>query len=277
MRMNDNQFLQDILYPGDVSALRAYVLAEKSRPSRDPWFLNTLSSKIVRLATEKDLYAPMETCLCMLDALVELGADLSVDQAEKECRLEQCRLNRAVVSGSLALVKYLIEHGALIDAPDTLGANQGKTPLASAIQHGHRKIAAYLIEQGARVRMPDGQGSGPLFAAIEAVSPSMVRVVLAAGANVHTINGHGRRALDEVVSAMGHPVKSHVLKMALHLLDAGADPDLPPAGGKSARVRANEQHPLLAHLFESYQANKEARLLQTIVPPALGSSPRRSL
>lgn len=67
-------------------------------------------------------------------------------------------LHAAALSGHASTVKILLDHGALIDAPDLLK----HTPLFRACEMGHTDVVQTLIDYGARVDVLDHDGRSSL-------------------------------------------------------------------------------------------------------------------
>ena len=270
MRLNYAHFLQDVVRAGDAGAFRAQLEAELARPGHDRNLLDKLARDIVFLVTEPQSIE-WDTALRLLDILVENGVDLG-----KEEVVGDTLLHRACTRGSLPLVEYLLGHGAHVDAPQSEASRSGHTPLVKAIEGKSRAMVAYLLQQGASPDAKPGCNNGPLFAAVQYIAPSFVRDLLAQGANPHVQNQWGATALETLAPLADMKNKTHILRMATLLLDAGADPDRNPAGGANARQRA-AGHAYLLALFDSHQAKKQAAQLDRVTPHASSLARRRSL
>lgn len=86
-------------------------------------------------------YKPPTPDLKKVKALVEAGADVNAKNAWGSA------LHSAVRTGNLEIVKYLIEHGAILDLPD----NAGITPLMWAAKMGKLDVVKLLVGRGANV------------------------------------------------------------------------------------------------------------------------------
>ncbi len=71
----------------------------------------------------------------------------------------QTPLHLAAIHGHTAIVRYLIERNALINAKDMSGA----TPLHNAVRYGDLDIASLLVQNGADVNAQDSIGKTPLL------------------------------------------------------------------------------------------------------------------
>jgi len=123
---------------------------------------------------------------------------------------------------ALALIRALVENGAVLDARD----NYGQTPLLIAAA-GKPASALYLIEKNADVRARDASGNTPLLAAAAAGSREVAQALIRRKADVNAADADGTTPL---IYAAAHGdallVKS--------LLDAGADPMYTDASGHTA-------------------------------------------
>lgn len=88
-------------------------------------------------------------------------------------------LHMAVSFGYDALVKYLVENGANVNAKDA----DGKSPLCCAFMHESKELAKYLIEHGSNVNEKI-RGIYPLFHATLQNDESFVRCLIEHGASV---------------------------------------------------------------------------------------------
>ena len=73
-------------------------------------------------------------------------------------------LHYAAREGHTAVVNLLVANGARIDQPEANGVR----PLLLAIMNDHAETARYLIEHGADVNADDWYGRAPLWAAVDA-------------------------------------------------------------------------------------------------------------
>jgi ankyrin repeat protein len=69
------------------------------------------------------------------------------------------------------------------------------TALEWAVRHRRLHIARYLVDEGAQVNEEDGSGSPALRQACRLANQAMVELLLEAGADAVTPNGHGDTAL----------------------------------------------------------------------------------
>lgn len=133
-----------------------------------------------------------------------------------EAYQESTPLFRAIETGDTAKVATLLAAGA--DPNECYGPDEDAALLIAAIE-GREKMVEMLIAAGADVNMGDNAGYTPLMGAICSASPGIVRRLLAAGANVHTLcTRSGATALHDA-AAGNHP------EIMRFLLAAGANPN----------------------------------------------------
>lgn len=118
-------------------------------------------------------------------------------------------LYRASASGSVDVVKLLIEHGADKNAVNCFG----ETPLVRSIINGNLDIAFVLIDSGADVNLSDGKVRTPLFAAATHDRVNIAQKLLSAGADPCKADSQGDTAL--IAAAEKDSVS--VIKMFLKL------------------------------------------------------------
>jgi uncharacterized protein len=104
-------------------------------------------------------------------------------------------LHEACAAGVLQTVKEMIgaQGSKVIDAH----ASDGFTPLALACFFGHAEVGAFLVDQGANVNLAAANPMrvAPLHAAVSARQPSIVSMLLSAGANPNQPQQQGWRPL----------------------------------------------------------------------------------
>jgi ankyrin repeat protein len=97
-------------------------------------------------------------------------------------------LAAAALNGQLAACELLLRHGANANATSREG---GDTPMMWAAANGHAGVIELLLQHGASVNAVNEKGFGPLFRATYKNQPHVVRLLLAAGADVFTKTGLG--------------------------------------------------------------------------------------
>lgn len=128
-------------------------------------------------------------------------------------------LHRAVVDGSLKLVKLLVEHGADLTARD----NDGRTPLHFAGWQ-RPEIARFLISHGASPGATNAWGGTPLHEAAMFRAEDVAEVLISAGCPVNKDSAKLGTAL-HIAAEYGRPVVARVL------LEAGASVNARRQGG----------------------------------------------
>ena len=94
-------------------------------------------------------------------------------------------LHSAAESGSLEIVKYLVEHGA-----DVNGNNEGNlSVLHYAAEFGSLEMVKYLVEHGADVNGNNEGNLSVLHSAAESGSLEMVKYLVEHGADINIGNG----------------------------------------------------------------------------------------
>ncbi len=100
----------------------------------------------------------------------------------------QTPLHMAAIYGHTAVVRYLIERNALINAKDMSGA----TALHNAVRFGHLDIATLLIQNGADVNAQDSIGKTPLLIITPAENrDAMYQLLLDSGASTRVKDLYG--------------------------------------------------------------------------------------
>lgn len=113
-------------------------------------------------------------------------------------------------STSTRMLRFLLDHGALIDGRDETGA----TYLQTAIDNDEEEIVELLIERGANVNVADEDGATPLM---QVESIEIARLLLEHGANVNATDKEGQTALHLLTSEPGR------IEFAELLITHGAD------------------------------------------------------
>lgn len=98
----------------------------------------------------------------------------------------------AALKGYLPLVKQLVEHDADVNKP-------GWTPLHYAASAGQVAVIEFLLENSAYIDAESPNGSTPLMMAAMYGSPEAVKVLIQAGADLDVKNQLGMTALDFAV------------------------------------------------------------------------------
>ena len=122
----------------------------------------------------------------MVRVLLQAGVDIN-------CRHNSMTaLTIAVVSGSLRVVRLLLEGGAAEDTAD----DSGRTPLMLAAERGHFEVARSLLEGGANKDLTDHEGKTALMLASLAGHSTIASLLLEGGAAKDVADRSGRNCLD---------------------------------------------------------------------------------
>ena len=123
-------------------------------------------------------------------------------------------LHIAAGTGACGFVRYLIDHGAQINAKDAASSS----PLHEAVRSGETACARMLIEAGADVNARDSSGNTPLHLVMPAETRrSMFDLLLGAGANPNLKDVYGETPLH---IAARITMSRDIIQ---RLVDAGAD------------------------------------------------------
>lgn len=136
---------------------------------------------LLQLAVEYDLED-------VTNRLLSLG----VEPNEIQATHTPTPLYRAARSGNQRLIRLLIEHGALVDAP----SYADETPLMSACESGHLEVVKELINSGAGISRSSNSGWTPLIHAGMGGHASIAKVLLENGANPGDRDCDGYNATD---------------------------------------------------------------------------------
>jgi quinoprotein dehydrogenase-associated probable ABC transporter substrate-binding protein len=129
-------------------------------------------------------------------------------------------LSNAIVANDIDRVRYLVSHGARIDALD----GEGHTALVNATRYGFKSVATFLVEHKASPNLPDPSGWTPLMYAAWGDDPGLATMLLAHGANLTSTDNNG-------LTPLAIAVQNAKVNAARTLLDAGADVNNPVAKG----------------------------------------------
>jgi quinoprotein dehydrogenase-associated probable ABC transporter substrate-binding protein len=129
-------------------------------------------------------------------------------------------LANAIVADDMDRVRYLVGHGAHVNAVD----GEGYPPLVNAARFGFVEVATYLVEHGADPNKSDRSGWTPLMYAAWGDRADLAGVLLAHGAKLDAMEHDG-------LTALAIALQNAKTKAARVLLDAGADVNAPVAKG----------------------------------------------
>jgi ankyrin repeat protein/uncharacterized protein YegL len=104
-------------------------------------------------------------------------------------------LHYAIINFNVEIIKYLIEHGADVNAETS---DDFTPPLHLAIEYNFNvKIIKYLVEQGANINAETNNGYTPLhWAACNNSNVEVLQYLISQGVNVNAENYHGKTPLD---------------------------------------------------------------------------------
>ncbi len=108
----------------------------------------------------------------------------------------QDKLWDASRAGDTVAIGAALGVGAKVDAMDTRQARNGRYPLNWAALGNHAETIKYLVAHGAKVDAANITGFTPLHHAAESGSLQAAQVLLDLGADPATRNGAGETALD---------------------------------------------------------------------------------
>jgi hypothetical protein len=129
-------------------------------------------------------------------------------------------LDYAVEQKQLDIARYLVEHGARVDAQQMEGRDRGLTALHRAAVVDAADVAELLIDHGATVNALGPLGVTPLILAAGNGSRRTAEVLLKHGANILTATGKLKTALSEATDH-GHPdIVKLLLTYARHRVKA---------------------------------------------------------
>lgn len=129
-------------------------------------------------------------------------------------------LNNAIVADDLDRVRYLVGHGAHVDAVD----GEGYPALINASRYGFKDVATYLVEHKASTNTSDRTGWTPLMYGAWGDDPVLTNMLLAHGAKLDATDHDGLTPL--AIAAQNGKIKA-----AQALIAAGADVNAPVAKG----------------------------------------------
>jgi quinoprotein dehydrogenase-associated probable ABC transporter substrate-binding protein len=129
-------------------------------------------------------------------------------------------LNNAIVADDIERVRYLLAHGAHVDAID----GEGHPALVNATRYGFKSVATFLVEHKADPNLSDPSGWTPLMYAAWGDDPGLAAMLLKAGAKLDSTDRNG-------LTPLAIAVQNAKVNAARVLLDAGADVNAPVAEG----------------------------------------------
>ncbi|KAK7865662.1 hypothetical protein R5R35_006914 [Gryllus longicercus] len=127
----------------------------------------------------------------------------------------------AAVCGKLSVIKWLVEHGANVNAI----SDTGSTPVRSACFMTHVDVVSYLVEHGADILRPNYNGGTCLINSVQSVQ--LCLFLLQHGAAVNTRDIQNKTALH-------YAIQEHRLETTKLLLEHGADPHARSRSGDDA-------------------------------------------
>lgn len=143
-----------------------------------------------------------------------------------------------------AAAQLLIFRGAL-----SIGTLE-EFALCQAVSQQMPEVVAILLQAGASLKAPKGECKTPLMLAVECSNCQILRMLLAAGAQVNTAAGTGEQnATLHVAAQLGH------CQVAQMLLDAGAQVNAVDAKGNTPlHVAARYGHTGVLHVLHAERA-----------------------
>lgn len=135
---------------------------------------------------ERPIHAAAKTgSIKMVRFLIENGADFSAIDNEGDSILHYALNSDS--QNNLDLIEYLLESGFDFGVKNT----KDWTPLMLAIQEGNWSIAKYLIEKKAAINIPDKYGNSPLHVVVSKDRLELINALICSGADLNAKDNKG--------------------------------------------------------------------------------------
>lgn len=129
-------------------------------------------------------------------------------------------LHVAAEGGHVEIVRYLLEHGAVVDASQ---GTTHSTALMMAVRAASIDCVKALLEKGANVNAANAYGNTALHEAAQCGHESIIEALCKAGADVNARNHKGSTPLHfYCYGSSGEGSDTHTATGAKHLIEAGA-------------------------------------------------------
>jgi truncated hemoglobin YjbI len=132
--------------------------------------------------------------LAIVELLLRLGAESDINDAGGHTPL-YCVANECKARGGASVVRALVQAGARVDASDGV---KHCTALHMAARRGNVEISEALLDSGADIEAPDSLGETPLRRAVNCDKTDVAKLLLARGADMHS---KGSKGLTPLVAA----------------------------------------------------------------------------
>lgn len=217
----------------------------------------------------------------MLEVLLAAGADINALDDEGHSPLQRT-IGLDMFSSwidekpdeTIALVKYLLDHGADVNMPDRSGWTplfyvacwvetnaeifgwfmakgaainvrdiKGRTALHNAVAYARPQVVELYLDHGAEINAKDNEGLTPLWGVLADRDIQMLKLVIGQGANVNAVSGDGRTPLCVAV-------ESGEFAVVKYLHEAGGDIHFRNENGETLLHRAISTNMSLFELVE---------------------------
>ncbi len=143
-------------------------------------------------------------------------------------------LYNASNSGNIAKVTEILKYASnIVDGRDS--SYSGATALFAASQSGRVDVVKLLLAANANVNLPDNEGKTPLYAASERMHLPVVKLLISANANVNLSTNDGKTPLS-VAATKGN------LDITSALIAAGANVNVIDTDGKTPLIITANQN-----------------------------------
>ena len=140
--------------------------------------------------------------LCGVVSLVEHLVVTRQQDPNECCGSQGTPLHAAVVSGHTAIVRFLLEHTAEVNARD----------MDVAVRNGNLDITQLLLGHGADVNAVDSLGDSVLHKAVQSQNRDVVELLLKSGAHVNVQNRYNPNPLYEAMDSGNLDITQLLLK-----------------------------------------------------------------
>ncbi len=187
-------------------------MINKFKKNREPLFYFLLYTIVCRYANMSELLNAVEAGnVREVKRLIKSGAHVNETSFVKNVWYATA-LHIAALSGSLEMVKYLVEHGAEINYKKTFD----QTALHMAAKSGSLKIFKYLVEHGADIKCKNSLDENALYVAASSGSLEIVKYLVEHGADINCKNSYYQTALHNAV-------RSGSMEIVKYLVEHSAD------------------------------------------------------